>query len=147
MNIQSALQSFVDFIVELQFTDVFNWKTAIQLMPPKEWKFMWVYVGFTGLNLLGGIFLSLYRKMDEEIRGKLLGFCWTNAIFSAIFFFLRYQRIPLLGTDLVRTIQLIIVLIWAIFIAKYIMFDYPKLKMQQVVEERKSKYLPKAKTN
>lgn len=135
----------LNYFRHFQVKDIFNPETSIAVVPTTEWPFAIVYMLFIVLCLAGVIVFTFIKKLDEQIRLKWSTFFWTNLILSGILFFLRYQTIPLLGMDILRTIQLFADIIWVILILKYSLIDHKRILIAQKVQEHKEKYLPKAK--
>lgn len=102
---------------------------------------MWVYVAFVLVCLVGGI-ASLILPMHKEIRDRVANMLWTNVLIGAALFFFRYQQVPVFGTDVWRTIQLITFVIWVITIIRFVRSDYRDNRKVEKVAEYKNKYLP-----
>ncbi|CAN5195043.1 hypothetical protein BH11PAT4_BH11PAT4_6040 [soil metagenome] len=124
------------------------WQPAELLMvrPPKQWELMWAYVVFIGIFLVGAIaLLFLKKKVPQDLHNQLSSLTWTVSILGGFLFFFRFVRIPYLGTDLLRLLLELAALIWLGVILFSIKKAAPKAKLDALVQERKDKYLPKAK--
>lgn len=124
------------------------WQPAELLMvrPPKNWELMWGYITFIALFTITAIaLLFLKKKVAPVLYAQLSTLSWTVAILGGLLFFFRYVRIPYLGTDIVRTILEVSAVIWLIWISISYKKLVPVMKQAELIEERRTKYLPKPK--
>jgi hypothetical protein len=128
----------------LRLDSWFNLSTLLATNPPAQWNFMWAYLVFLGICFLGTI-LCLVIRFYLPLRTRLTNLFLTNVVLGAILFFFRYQQVPLLGMDILRTLQEIGFVIWLIIIVSHIRVAKPKEALAALVEERRTKYLPKPK--
>jgi hypothetical protein len=122
------------------------WNPADFLLatPPTSWSFKWIDLGLViALFVLGLIALS--PRIHESLRNRLLAFSWYNFFIAGILFLTRWAGIPVLGMDLWRFIQEIVMIIWIVFIIRYQLHHRPKEKLQEKVQEYRTRYLPKPK--
>ena len=137
------MEQLLNIFRNFDYSRIMNWSTLIQAKPAQVWQFAYWYIGLTALCLVIGVVTLFLRKLHTELRSMLLAYCWTFAIAGGLLYFFRVQRIPYLGTDILRTLQLVAMLIWGTWIA---FFSTRKIKQQALslsVQERKQKYLPK----
>lgn len=139
------------------FTNISNWfkaipwdsfwssKTAFSVFPPAEWNFKWYYLSFAAICYLLLVILLFFKKINPEVKARVNSFLVTNTWLCLFLGFFRYQRIPIIGMDFVRTIQIIIDIIWIISIVRFKKVILPQIALSQKVEERRNKYLPKPK--
>lgn len=113
--------------------------------PPVEWRWIWAYAALGIASLILGIALIFTKKLHPGLRERLSTLAWTEVILSAILFFCRYQRIPYFGIDGLRTLQEIGLVIWVIITARYARVQLPADRLAAAIEEKRQKYLPKAK--
>ena len=123
----------------------FNFDTLLSATPPQEWPYKNVYIGFIAFCLLGAIVVLIWRSLYPVLRERLGLLFWTNVILGPILYFFRFQQIPVLGMDFIRTIQEIAFAIWLIVIILRTYKEYPKEKFEEKLTERRNKYLPKPK--
>ena len=130
------------------FSNLGKWwspSDLIATIPPEHWKYEIGYLVMLGVFLALAIALIFMKKVRTSLKDRLYSFLWTNIILGLILFFFRVQQIPLLGMDIWRFIQEIAIVIWIALIVRFYRKVYRKEALIQKVEERKTKYLPKAK--
>lgn len=142
-NLITYIRNLAKTVNHFDWSKLWSTNSAFQTTPPIQWHYMWFYVGFAILYLLLGIWFLFRRGIYPPYRGLLLNFFWTNAILSGILFFMRYERVPLLGMDFLRTLHIASILVWVAFIGYYRLTAYNRDKMAILIEERRNKYLPK----
>ena len=139
------INSTINWFKDIPWSSFWSKNTAFSTFPPVKWEYMWFYIGFAILCYVLLVILLFIKKMDLELKARINSFLTTNVWLCILFGFFRYQRIPLLGMDFVRTIQLIANIFWIISIIRFKKVFLPQIKLQQKIEDRKSKYLPKSK--
>ena len=112
--------------------------------PGMEWKFRWIYVGLIGLMLLVGIVVA-FLKIHPELKRRISNLAWTNVFLGVVLYFVRDQRIPVLGMDLWRFMQEIGIVVWVNAIAWYARTGLRNQNVREAARQRFEKYLPKAK--
>ncbi len=129
-----------------------NWRifwepeTLFLIKPPLEWSLQWWYVAFIALNLIVALASLIFKKrLRPQVYNAASTFGWSNLIIMGILYFFRVQRIPYLGMDFLRTIQEIAMLIWAVYLVRGLRTQVSTLKTQELIEARRTKYLPKPK--
>jgi hypothetical protein len=113
--------------------------------PNPSWPWMWWFVGLIGLCLAAGL-ASLFIRFHDRLRHRLSTLFLNNVWIGAILFFLRYERLPILGMDLWRLIQEITLFVWLALITRDFRRDYPKERLAARIVEYRAKYLPKPKS-
>lgn len=126
------------------FITWFNPQGLLQVTPPKEWRFMYVYIGIIAFCAVAGIIVAFLR-IHPELKSRIASFLWTNAIFGLVLFFFRYERIPYLGMDILRTIHEISIILWIGYLIWYSMTGFKQELLADKVTAHKAKYLPKQK--
>lgn len=124
------------------------WQPAELLMvrPPKQWELMWAYIAFVAIFAVVAVALLFVKnRVTEPVKSQLSTLAWTVTILGPILFFFRYVRVPYLGTDLLRFLLELSVIGWLTWILVGIKKRAPEVKLNSLVQERKEKYLPKAK--
>jgi hypothetical protein len=106
---------------------------------------MYGYFFILFVILVWGLIVLFRRRLHPHYRNMVLGFASTNLILGATLAFFRYQRVPLLGMDALRSLHLLSMIIWLPFILKFRLFKVKKINLEEKVRERKNKYLPKPK--
>jgi len=129
-----------------------NWQIFWQperlflVKPPADWPLEWWYIALIALNLVLALTSLIFgKRLHPRLREAMSVFGWSNLIVMGILYFFRVQRIPYLGMDLIRTIHELSILIWGIFLVRGMRSTITKQKTQELVEARRSKYLPKPK--
>lgn len=108
---------------------------------------MWGYVGVIAACLVAALFLSFWKRIDEGLRNRLLNFFWTQVFLGGFIFFCRYQQIPYLGSNILRFLQEVSMVVWLGFILTYRVRTVPQKRLAEEAQARFNKYLPKPKTN
>jgi hypothetical protein len=135
-----------DFLVKNNLTALWQPAELLMIRPPKNWELMWAYVAFVGIFALAAIVLLFTRKrLDPTLHAQLSSLSWTVTILGVFLFFFRYVRIPYLGTDLVRLLLEISAVAWLSWIFISQKKAAPKAKLDDLIQKRREKYLPKAK--
>jgi len=98
------------------------------------------------LFLVGGLVSLFVKRIPEGLRRRFNALCWNNLVIGLILFFFRYQRIPLLGMDIWRFVQEIVLIVWLVIIFRYWRRQLPKERFSEQVIAHKQKYLPKKKS-
>ena len=139
-------QYWLTIIEAFKNFDVKVWaKELVAATPPALWSFKWVYLGFLALLLIGAIVILFLRRMHPPLRERWSSFFWSNLLIGLVLFFMRDQRIPYLGTNLLRVVHEFFIVFWLNSIIWYKRTGYRQEKVAELAIERKSKYLPKAK--
>lgn len=120
-------------------------KTAFSVFPPANWNYMWYYIGFAAICYILLIVMLFLKKINPEIKTRVNSFLVTNIWLCLFFGFFRYQRIPIMGMDFIRTLQIVVAIFWIISIIRFKKIILPQIILHQKVEERRNKYLPKPK--
>ena len=118
----------------------------ISMTPPQTWVFEKGYVIMLALFLVGGLVSLFVKRIPEGLRRRFNALCWNNLVIGLILFFFRYQRIPLLGMDIWRFVQEIVLIVWLVIIFRYWRRQLPKERFSEQVIAHKQKYLPKKKS-
>lgn len=121
-------------------------KNLVDVVPPSDWHFRALYVGMLALFLVVGVIIAFLR-IPGEYKGRWLNFLFGNLAIGLVIYFFRTQRIPYLGMDLIRFLSEVGMLVWLNNVIWYGRTMYRHQKLQQVVVDRRSKYLPKPKRN
>jgi len=138
-----------NFTTWLTHTKLWIWwnpQNLTQTTPSFYWDYMKVYAVIVCIFFVGAI-VSIFWPKFKPVRDRLALYFWTNAVLSLILFFFRYQDIPVLGMDIFRLIQEITAVIWLFLIIRFAIKAYPAHQLSLKVEERRNKYLPKAKAS
>lgn len=117
-------------------------KGLIQVSPDAAWHFRWIYVGLIVACLLVGI-ISAFLKIRPSLKARIQTFAWTNGFLGIILYFLRDQRIPYVGMDLLRFLQEVGMVFW---INSIVLFSKKGMRQELVAEQvqaRREKYLPR----
>jgi hypothetical protein len=138
MNIREILQTFWNETLPQWWSPT----GYFEVTPAAQWPFREVYLGLIALLFLGGI-VTLFLRFRPILKGKLLSFFWTNASIGVVLFFLRDQRIPYLGMDLLRLMHHIGMIVWVNSIIWYMRTGLRHEKLSEQIEARRAKYLPK----
>lgn len=138
---QAVINAFKDY----DYSRLMDWSTLVEPKPPIVWNFAYWYIGLSAFCLLIAIVIPLIKRIHPEWRTAAMVYGWTYAILGLFLFFFRSQRIPYLGMDILRSIQLLSMLIWGIVILFRNMPLISRQNLDQLVQSRKEKYLPKPK--
>jgi hypothetical protein len=115
--------------------------TLIQLTPPAQWDWMWYYVAVIAACFVLGIAVR-FLPIPDGLKNRLGQFFWSNVFIGAFVWFCRWQAIPYFGSDLVRFIHEVSMILWLLGIAWYQVRTRPKERLVESVQERRAKYLP-----
>ena len=137
---------FVATFTVSNIKDWWNPEGYLKAVPSADWPFKWAYAALLVILLLGIIVLPFLKKIQPQIREKLIGFCWTNLIIGLVLGASRWQGIPLFGMDAWRLLQELLMLAWLILLAISHRKAAPKQQLDQAVSAYKARYLPKPKT-
>ncbi|HEX9502916.1 MAG TPA: hypothetical protein VF974_01155 [Patescibacteria group bacterium] len=108
------------------------------------------YLGyiFAGLLVLAITFILLKKLSNNSINRGLFQKFWyltlSTAIMGIVWLGIRYENTQIFGRRYWAGITLLIGIVWLLFIVKYLIFDYRRLKNEYEKEQVKNKYLPKA---
>lgn len=98
------------------------------------------------LGLVFGVGLWIWMRVDTNLvrravvrRYKALSF--TFGLLGVLWFALRYENVAWFGSHFAFILLLVVVGIWKIFLAKYLMFHYCKDLAVWEREQVKNKYL------
>lgn len=100
-----------------------------------------------GLFGVASIIFSLIKKKENKgpyvkLWQKLASLSLTCALVGFALTFLRYERIPYLGAHFWFLLLALGLLVWGIFILKYLLKDVPKIKKEHSNKKEFNKYLP-----
>ena len=139
-------QIWQDVHTGFQTFDIRTWaKQLVQVTPPLQWNFSWLYLLLIAIFLVGAIVMLFLRRMHPPLRERWSWFFWSNIFIGAILYFMRDQRIPYLGTNLLRVAHEFFILFWLNSIIWYHRTGMKQEKLAEAAIARKEKYLPKAK--
>ncbi len=104
------------------------------------------YTGVTlGLLIVGISLVFKVKRTKNALRRELLlkwrRFCFTIGILGAIWVFLRYEGIPMIGVHWVIWAIGLIAIIWALYIARFYKREYLPKIAEIEKEEMKKKYM------
>ena len=116
----------------------------LNTVPPPLWPWMPEYLAVLILLLIGAV-LSLAVRMPGRLNERLGALCWNNLWLGALLFFFRYQHVPILGMDIWRFLQELVIIIWLYRIVRNFLRTYPQQRLAERVAEYRGKYLPKPK--
>jgi len=126
--------------------DWWTYKTLFEVAPTADWKLAPAYAALTIICLVAAIVIAIAATpLHPNLKRRWRNLLWTNGLLGILFYFCRQQEIPALGMDGLRTIQEIILVIWANSIIWYTRTRYKQEKISAKAAERYYKYLPKAK--
>jgi len=104
-----------------------------------------LFIGFIILLAVICLLTTLVKNRSGLYRGflkKIYSFCFSNAVIGLFFLFFNYELIPFLSARFWLGFWLILMIIWLIFILKYLR-QVPAIKKKIVAEKELNKYLPK----
>lgn len=106
---------------------------------------MWYFLATVIASLLGIIvILFLKKRARPSLTTRISNLLWTYLIAGSLLFFVRQQQIPLLGMDLWRFLFELAIIVWIVSIVRFYRTGYKKELVQEKIEERRQKYLPKS---
>ena len=122
------------------------------LMPPEVSGFAGkaVFVVFLAMFILGivGRIVAFHRTEDRYIRliGSRLGaLCTTMGILGLILFFFSFEGVQLFGARFWYPMWLLTVLVWGLFIGRFIKRDIPAMREVDLHKKANARYLPRKK--
>lgn len=128
-----------------QITDYYFWTSAPSLsLTSMDRAFMWLFVAITALGIVAIIFsyINSDKVTDVAIR-KFKNLTLSTGLSGLVWFGIRYENTPILGSRYWAGLILIMALVWIGVFLKYMVFDYKKSKVQYERELLKNKYLPR----
>ena len=132
--------------MNIQFFNPLNWLT---MQPPVvDSLFGKIVFGvFLVLFLLGIIsrIVLSQRTYDRYVMmmGKRLVLCFTTMGFLGLMiYFFSYENIQLFGARFWYPLWVLGLIVWGVFLARFIIRDVPALREKNVREHAKSKYIP-----
>lgn len=96
------------------------------------------------LGIISRIVLS-QRTYDRYVMmmGKRLVLCFTTMGFLGLMiYFFSYENIQLFGARFWYPLWVLGLIVWGVFLARFIIRDVPALREKNVREHAKSKYIP-----
>lgn len=146
INLNQVRTILQDIQTGFQTFDVRTWaKQLIQTTPPAPWNFEWLYLVLLAILLIGGIVMLFLRRMHPPLRERWMSFFWANLLIGAVLYFMRDQRIPYLGTNILRVAHELFMIFWLNSIIWYRRTGFKQEKLAEAATLRKEKYLPKPK--
>ncbi|OGE81877.1 MAG: hypothetical protein A3H72_00075 [Candidatus Doudnabacteria bacterium RIFCSPLOWO2_02_FULL_48_8] len=125
-------------------TDYFFWFAQPSTYLDK-WDFIFGYF-FAALFVIGLVLLIAKRFTKHEIVKKLLGRFASEelsmGLIGLIWFGLRYENTPIFGKRLWAGLIVLVMLVWAFFVFKYLLLRFRAEKKEYDDFQMKSKYLP-----
>jgi hypothetical protein len=110
-----------------------------------DWKYMWAFLATIVVSFLGILLVFVLKKrVRPSLRTRINSLLWTYLPVSGILFFVRQQQIPLLGMDLWRFLFELAIVVWIVSIIRFYRTAYRRELVQEKIEERRNKYLPKS---
>ena len=135
---------FTTWMNSLELSTLFSPQELFKLVPPTEWKLMWIYVGFIGLSWIGAL-LIYFLPIHTSLKQRLAQLFWFNAILGIFLFFFRFESIPLLGMDAWRLVQEIATIVWLGSIVYFHQTSHKEELLAEQVAAYKKRYLPTSK--
>ena len=140
--------AWIHFAAKVSALPLWQWWNPAGFLngtPPATWPFEKAdLVVVIGLLVLG--LVAFIPRIPSGLRSRLLSFAWYNFPIAGILFLTRWQAIPVLGMDLWRLVQEIIMIVWLVSIVQYQLHHQPKEELQEKVKAYREKYLPKPNT-
>jgi len=104
-----------------------------------------VFVVFVAALLVGAFLFHVLKNRKKSlytrIWQKFNSFCLINFFLGLMFLFFVYELIPFLSTRILMLFWALGMLIWLIFIVRF-MFKIPKIKEEREKEKEFKKYIP-----
>lgn len=102
---------------------------------------------FLGVLVLGIACRITMFFINNQINRKLLKKIWlwglTIGLIGLLWGLFRFQNIPIFGRRMWAGLDLVLAIVWVVFILKYAIFSFRSEKIEYERELVKSKYLPK----
>jgi thiol:disulfide interchange protein len=114
--------------------------------PPFDWPMQALYIA-VGLCCLALalITLVLRKKISARAYDMLNLYGWTNFLIALPIWFFRRELVPILGNQMLNLVHLIAALGWLIVVIIALQGHAKQATFNELVAERKAKYLPKPK--
>jgi hypothetical protein len=127
-----------------KFTDYYFWfSQPSSFLSNEDWLFAYIS---GGLIVFGVIFyiLSWLSKnpVDKTVFKKIWRLGITIGLSGLVWFGIRYENTPMFSQHFWMGLNLLVGLVWLVFILKYLFFKYREAKNEYSREMLKSKYLP-----
>ncbi|MFZ6015760.1 MAG: hypothetical protein ACOYUZ_05425 [Patescibacteria group bacterium] len=109
--------------------------------------FLVAFIALTAVGIIAKIY-SVKKKMDKWTRRAIdkAGNCLLSmGLLGLLLYFFDYEKIPILSMRIFYIAWLIILIIWAYFIYKFITVEIPAKLAQKQEREQVDKWLPQAK--
>lgn len=108
-----------------------------------DWIFGYIFAGFIALSI---ILWVVKRFTKNQIAAKLIGKFFNlflyNGISGAIWFGFRYENTPVFGQRYWAGLVFLILIVWLLFILKYLVFNFSKELTEYNHELVKKRYMP-----
>lgn len=104
-----------------------------------------LFIGFIILLALICLLTAIFKNHGGIYRGflkKIYSFSFANAVIGLFILFFNYELIPFLSARFWLGLWLIMMIVWLIFILKYLR-KIPATKKRVAAEKEFNKYLPK----
>jgi len=107
--------------------------------------FGYISIGLLAVAIALRVLVGFTKNpIDKKVLLKTWHLGFTIGIFGLIWFGLRFENTPIFAERYWFGLIVIIGIVWALFILKYLGLEYMKEKQEYSREVIKSKYLPKA---
>ena len=128
-----------------KISDYYFWfSQSATILSPEDKILLYIPVTLLALAI---VFRILASTSKNEVTRKLWKKYWHLALAISLggisWFGVRFENTPIFGQRYWAGINLIIGIIWLMFILKFTFFDYREQKKEFERELMKSKYLPK----
>jgi hypothetical protein len=127
--------------------DYFFWFVQPSSILSSEDKiFLYIFAALVLVSILFRVAAWLVRnKEDKKLLMKVWHWAFWIGISGLLWFAMRNENTPIFGRRYWAGIVIIAGIIWLLFILKYLIFNYPKLRSEYFKQQVKNKYIPGSK--